>query len=339
MDSDGELSHCTKDADLWFPDGSIMLRAGNTLFKVYSGMLGQASPVFKDMLSLPQSTPSEDEMYEDLLVVRMPDSAADLKPFLKAIHDGCVDPPNSYFDVGDLKVQDIPMVVSVLRLSTKYHVSFLRKRATEALLRWYPSNLDDYSPIGQSERPLQDHSRHVLVANAARETDVLVLLPAALLLCSATANTRVLYDGLETNGEHYTLVDANRRAVFFGRLRLSHAARSRTQAFFFYPRTPNPPALKCSAPERCNEFCRIYSSVFDEKEDPWMNPFYRLNWKAIRSTCCVNCASGWEVHHAEASHQVWQEMPSYFDLSPWTELIERSKVPTRRGCCADVLLA
>lgn len=88
MDSDGELSRYTKDTDLWFPDGSIVLRADNTLFKVYSGMLAQASPIFEDMLSLPQFTPSEDEMYEGLLVVCMLDSAADLKPFLRAIHDG-----------------------------------------------------------------------------------------------------------------------------------------------------------------------------------------------------------------------------------------------------------
>ena len=212
------------------------------------------------------------------------------------------------------------MIISVLRLSTKYDVSFLRKRAIEALLRWYPSDLESYGPIGQSARPLQDHTRHVLVANAAREMDVPLLLPTALLFCCATANIRILYDGLEANGERYTLVEPNKRAIFLGRPRLSHAGRSRTQAFFFYPRAPNPPNAKCSKSERCSEFCRIYSSVFDEKEDPWVNPFYRLSWKSIRSTCCANCASIWEVHHDEAVHQVWQEMPSYFDLPPWSEL-------------------
>lgn len=319
MDVDLDILDCLKDVDLWFPDGSIVLRADDTLFKVYSGMLAQASPVFRDMFTLPQHASTDDETCEGLVVVHMQDSAADLKPFLKAIHD------SSFFDISTLQVRDVPLIVSVLRLSTKYQVSWLRKRAIAALQRWYPSKLEDYTPIGQSARPLQDHSRHVLVANAARETDVPVLLPSALLFCCATANARVLYDGLEANGERYTLVDANKRAVFFGRLRLSHAARSRTQAFFFYPRTPN---LKCTAPERCNEFCRIYSSVFDEKEDPWMNPFYRLNWKAIRSTCCSNCASTWETHHTEAAQQVWQDMPSYFDLPAWPELIERSKVLT-----------
>ena len=146
--------------------------------------------------------------------------------------------------------------------------------------------------------------------------------PLTELFCCATANARVLYDGLEANGERYTLVDANKRAVFFGRLRLSHAARSRTQAFFFYPRTPN---AKCTAPERCNEFCRIYSSVFDEKEDPWMNPFYRLNWKSIRSTCCNVCAARWERHYESATRELWGELPRLFDLEPWAELERRAK--------------
>lgn len=87
MNIGGESSQCSKDADLWFSDGSIVLRADNTLFKVYSGILAQASPVFKDMFTFPQHPSNDDETYEGLLVVHIPDSAVDLKPFLKAIHD------------------------------------------------------------------------------------------------------------------------------------------------------------------------------------------------------------------------------------------------------------
>lgn len=227
----------------------------------------------------------------------------------------------SAFDVNSLKQDDVPTIVSVLRLSTKYEVPVLRKRAIDALLRWYPSTLPEYLPMSGSARPLQEHPRHVLVANAARETDVLILLPAALLFCCATANARTLYDGLTREGVHYRLVEANRRAIFVGRPKLSHAARSRTQSFFFYPRDPD---VKCLAPNRCSEFCRIYSSMFDEKDDPFMNPFHRMNWKAIRSTCCTSCATNWEAAHDKQSLLVWQELPSYFDLPLWPDLIQLS---------------
>ena len=49
----------THDAELWFPDGSIVLQAEAIYFKIYAGILSQASPVFRDMFSLPQPPPSQ----------------------------------------------------------------------------------------------------------------------------------------------------------------------------------------------------------------------------------------------------------------------------------------
>ena len=43
-----------KDPELWFEDGNIILTAGDTQFCVYKGPLIKHSPVFRDMLSLPQ---------------------------------------------------------------------------------------------------------------------------------------------------------------------------------------------------------------------------------------------------------------------------------------------
>lgn len=43
-----------KSDELWYPDGTVILRAEDTLFCVYSGILSQHSVVFMDMFSLPQ---------------------------------------------------------------------------------------------------------------------------------------------------------------------------------------------------------------------------------------------------------------------------------------------
>lgn len=82
-----ESSRCKRDTDLWFQDGSVVLCADDTLFRVYSGILAQASPVFEDMFACPQPALEEDEMYDGCPLVQMPDSAQDLKPFLRAVHD------------------------------------------------------------------------------------------------------------------------------------------------------------------------------------------------------------------------------------------------------------
>ncbi|THH02367.1 hypothetical protein EW026_g487 [Hermanssonia centrifuga] len=265
-----------QDPDLWFNDGSVVLEAEKTVFKVYGGILSQhsGSPVFGDMFSFPQPDEHDKdaETYDGRPLIHIPDSAHDLHHFLKALHDSSLEPP------------DILAITAVLRLSTKYEVNHLRARAITVLSRWYPPTLEAFIVLPRSFLPREEFPRHVLVANIARETDVPVLLPAALLLCCATSNARSIWDGAlykEDSSLLCNLVDTNKRAIFLGRPLLSHFARTRVQSFFFYPKKKTE---KCQAPERCSSFCRIYSSVYDDKEDPWMNPFYKLNWTSIRKS-------------------------------------------------------
>ena len=331
--SSGGLTH---DPDLWFPDGSVVLESEMIYFKVYSGILCQASTVFRDMFSFPQPVGDNVEMYDGCPLVHMPDPARDLKHFLKALHDSryvvkfsiavqmltmsCM---LSYFDTSEFDLADLPQVVGMLRLGTKYDVPHLKRRATDVLTRWYPSNFDDFMALPRSMLPRDEFPRHALVANAAREADMPLILPAALLLCCATIDVKTLWD----SGDLHIL---NRRSLFLGRHLLSHFARTRVQSFFFYyqedreKEKERDKSERCQAPERCGSFCRIYASVYDDKEDPWMNPFYRLNWKSIRSTCCNVCAARWEKHHERATRELWEELPRIFDLPGWAELKTQS---------------
>jgi hypothetical protein len=91
-------------ADLWFKDGTVVLCAEKTLFRIYSGMLAKESAVFGAMFEFPQPAPGGGggegdgdgvrgpEAYaEGVPFVRVPDTAYDMTEFLKAIHQpGCV---------------------------------------------------------------------------------------------------------------------------------------------------------------------------------------------------------------------------------------------------------
>lgn len=48
----------TRDSEFWYGDGNIILVARDVEFRVYRGILADHSPVFDDMFSLPQPTPS-----------------------------------------------------------------------------------------------------------------------------------------------------------------------------------------------------------------------------------------------------------------------------------------
>ncbi|EKM57229.1 uncharacterized protein PHACADRAFT_93141 [Phanerochaete carnosa HHB-10118-sp] len=75
-----DLQRCP---DLWFDDGNLVLQAEQTLFQVYKGILCRESPVFADMLSLGPG--QSEEHYEQVPLVRMPDSAEEMTLFLSVI--------------------------------------------------------------------------------------------------------------------------------------------------------------------------------------------------------------------------------------------------------------
>lgn len=83
-----------KHTDLWFSDGSVVLQAGSTLFRVHKSQLARRSVVFSDMFTLPQPVMTtshatfSDDSYEDCPVVRLHDSAEDVANLLLALYDG-----------------------------------------------------------------------------------------------------------------------------------------------------------------------------------------------------------------------------------------------------------
>lgn len=83
MDITTELQRCQ---DLWFEDGTVVLQAENTLFRVYTGILSRHSPFFRNLFTLPQ--PEDADKYEGCpLVLLAGDSAQDVHDFLLALHD------------------------------------------------------------------------------------------------------------------------------------------------------------------------------------------------------------------------------------------------------------
>ena len=52
--TDGEdVSGFVKDADVWLPDGNVVVVAQNVAFRVFRSVLAHHSDVFRDLFSLP----------------------------------------------------------------------------------------------------------------------------------------------------------------------------------------------------------------------------------------------------------------------------------------------
>lgn len=82
-----------RDDELWFATGNLVLIAREVEFRIWKAPLIKHSPVFKDMLSLPQDAASS-EIASDMggcappAAVHLLDSPEDLRHFLRAFVPG-----------------------------------------------------------------------------------------------------------------------------------------------------------------------------------------------------------------------------------------------------------
>ena len=85
MDVDEANNIPTRVEELWFSDGSLVVQAEQSLFRVSGAVLAARSSVFNDMLGIAQ--PPDSETIDGCSMVRLPDSAEDVTCFFRAIFD------------------------------------------------------------------------------------------------------------------------------------------------------------------------------------------------------------------------------------------------------------
>ena len=74
--------------DLWFEDGNVVLKAENTIYKLFRGILSKESPLFADMLSLPQGAVVDpSNTYDGCPLISFLERGEDMTCFLAALLD------------------------------------------------------------------------------------------------------------------------------------------------------------------------------------------------------------------------------------------------------------
>jgi hypothetical protein len=71
-------------SDIWYDDGSVILQAETTQFRVHWGVLSEHSTFFRDMRGLPQ--PPDQPSIEGCPIVELYDSFTDVKHLLDALY-------------------------------------------------------------------------------------------------------------------------------------------------------------------------------------------------------------------------------------------------------------
>ncbi|KAF8959864.1 hypothetical protein BDZ97DRAFT_1666624 [Flammula alnicola] len=128
-----ETSGPQRVPELWFEDANVIFQAGQKLFRVHRSILSARSPIFNDMFSVPQPAAETQSgtINNDCECIHLPDSEVDVYYFFLAIFDA------SFFE-GPPSTPFLGILISILRLSTKYEVAFLKRRAVSHLNALFP---------------------------------------------------------------------------------------------------------------------------------------------------------------------------------------------------------
>ncbi|KLO07730.1 hypothetical protein SCHPADRAFT_881260 [Schizopora paradoxa] len=196
---DGEtLPTLKKHETLWFEDGNIVLATDVHLYCVHRGVLAKNSTVFKDMLDLANvgstskiemSGNVTDDSWEGNPLVRMiGDSDEDVYHVLMALYD------IEFYSAR--RPTTLPIILSLLRMSTKYNLSGIRNAVKNHLERVYPNDIEimndrDFGDLFEDYTNITlDYEFQLLVA--AQRSNLKTVIPMLYFECSTAPLDTIL---------------------------------------------------------------------------------------------------------------------------------------------------
>ncbi|EPT01155.1 hypothetical protein FOMPIDRAFT_1121160 [Fomitopsis schrenkii] len=299
--------------DVWYTDGSVVLVAEKTAFRVHCTILAAHCEIFKDMFNIPQpSTPDPStETHEGHPVVRLQDAPVDLKHFLKAIYDF------GYFQCGGRT--KFPVVAAVLRLATKYEAPVLRQRAIDFLTTAYPSTLEAWDRRSASRLvpPFEDELARYI--ELAVDTNVRIVLPALYYAASKQPLARV-HDTLSTLAVAPSVQWDILGALVVGREQVLLAEQTAALAFLQadFPR-PN-----CQRGSPCpTQLVEAIKRTLPKAAG--QDPYYqgcldRPHEVGQALSLCTACQGTVSKSIIDGKKKVWRQLPVLFGLPDWATL-------------------
>ncbi|KAJ7018340.1 hypothetical protein C8F04DRAFT_1151881 [Mycena alexandri] len=174
-----------KRSEIWYHDGTVVLQAQNTQFRVYFGFLAQHSAFFRDLQSLPQ--PLDQPAVDGCPIVELPDTVTDVEYLLKAVHS-----PLHYRS---------PLVGALIRLGRKYDFQELFNSAVERLAFENPTTFEGVDALLSTS--LEYVPKRIIpysgilfdIVTLARENNILSVLPCAYYRMVIKHTPERLFDG------------------------------------------------------------------------------------------------------------------------------------------------
>ncbi|KAJ7486039.1 hypothetical protein B0H11DRAFT_1721850 [Mycena galericulata] len=301
----------------WFDDGNVIVMSQNLAFRVYKGIVGQYSPLLREMLETKAT-----EIIGGCPAIQLDDPTVDISSFLTVIH-GC----ERAFQLSSK--QEFSTLVGVLRMATKYKAEALRQRALLPLQRIYPSKLSQWDEVFESNSMLW-HLDPVTVTNVAREVAALSILPAAMafLANSTLAQEAFGVSIFQTQPLRFApgLLSAEDLKAFSLMKEYNHASVAKTLRFIReQSKERHVSCQRLHGVDGCSaKFTGIFvalSVVVATSEAPAGYPSFVITVQGVsqREDLCGSCRDRFDVGLDRRRRAWWRGLPEALGFSGWDD--------------------
>lgn len=224
---------------------------------------------------------------------------------------------------------DFDTICGCLRLSHKYGVDYLRRRALIHLSSRHPTTLSDWeamiaAPRSMSwERP-EIHSYTIFLLQLVREVDAPWIIPYAFyVLCysfEAHLGTGIFY-GTIYKDVPVSLAIKDQESFLRGYYVQKESAKSDILRFLFSPAR----ILGCTDVARCIQVrLAAFDAVCQKHSGPGASTIPLHFWPTKHWTLvdkvCSTCRAYLKKTHQDACQAFWDKLPEIYGLPPWGEL-------------------
>ncbi|KAI0706739.1 hypothetical protein C8T65DRAFT_577143 [Cerioporus squamosus] len=299
-----------KDDEFWFDDGNLIVVAQDVEFRIYRGPLVKHSPVFRDMLTLPQPA---DASGLPCPVVQIPDHPTEFRHLLREFMTG-----NACSRLPDDK-PSFDAVSAIVRLGHKYELDAILKKGLACLANLYPNDWWHWSrsrslrfearpdPLLEKQPAGSAASRCISVVRIARLTDTPSLLRPAFVECCNMVPRELMAGHRREDGVLEQLSPDDLARVLLARAELIRLDALAALRIF------SGPSANCEDTGGCARTFRdaLWSLAKPDASKTFGTFGPQRGWYEY---FCLSCLQSLHGQESEERRKIWEELPSIFDI-------------------------
>ncbi|KAF7370421.1 BTB domain-containing protein [Mycena sanguinolenta] len=291
-------------SQMWISDGNVVLQASQMQFRVHWSVLARNSSVFRDMQGLPQ--PPDEPTIDGCPVVHLSDDPNDIGHLLEVLYTP------TFLHREKLK---LPVIGALIRLGCKYDFKDLFDAAVARIMVECPTTLEDYDLVSDSFKNIEHYIGLDFDLISLASENILAALPSAYYGAVTGFSLAGLFDGIQRDDgtvAHLGGLDLRRCVVAREKLLVKQFEPGYTLGWaqkWDFDGCENSAQCRTSRETVLRE--NLECADIEALTRPFMVMFHEY---------CAPCARHVKACIAAGRRKIWEELPDFFDLPPWSEL-------------------